>query len=134
MTLPPGALRSLIGLVMPTSGCPVLAKLKGLARFHLPFADRDETVFRVVGSYLVTQYLVSLDGGEPDWELAQVREDFKELARVDTAFAGRMRNSGSSDASVNALVALFSMATLVSMSLDQDLARVRSRLEPHSRN
>ena len=124
------ALRSLIGLIMPTSGCPVLGGLEGLAQFHLPFADRDETVFRVVGAYLLEQYLIQSDGGVPDWELKGVRALYGDLQTVDRAFAERMRSVTSGDASVNALVALFSLATLVSMSLDDDLRRVRGRLMP----
>jgi len=122
------ALRSLIGLIMPTSGCPILGRLRGLTRFHLPFSDRDETVFRVVSSYLLQQYLVSLDGGVPDWSLEGMRTLYKALQRVDTAFADRMRSAMSGDAGVNALVALFSLAALVSMSMDEDLIRVRQRM------
>jgi hypothetical protein len=122
------ALRSLIGLVMPTSGCPILGRLGGLARFHLPFADHDETVFRVVGGYLVEQYLVQVDGGQPDWALTGIKKLFEDVQKVDVAFADRIRNASSSDAGVNAVVALFSLATLVSMSLDDDLQRIRNRL------
>jgi len=122
------ALRSLIGLIMPISGCPTLGRLSGLTRFHLPFSDRDETVFRVVSSYLLQQYLVSVDGGTPDWNLDAMRTLYEDLQRVDTAFADRMRSAMSGDAGVNALVALFSLAALVSMSVDEDLSRVRQRL------
>ena len=51
-------LRALMGLVMATSGCPVLAKLKGLAHYHLPFATVEETTFRTVSLYLLRQYFV----------------------------------------------------------------------------
>ncbi len=122
------ALRSLIGLIMPTSGCPILGNLRGLAGFHLPFSDRDETVFRVVASHLLEQYLVGLDGGVPDWTLDTMRELFAEVQRVDVAFANRMRDATSADAGVNAVVALFSLATLVSMSADDDLSRIRKRM------
>jgi hypothetical protein len=122
------ALRSLIGLLMPISGCPILGRLRGLTTFHLPFSDRDETVFRVVSSYLLQQYLVELDGGEPDWKLQGMRTLYEDLQQVDTAFADRMRSAMRGDAGVNALVALFSLAALVSMSVDEDLARIRERM------
>jgi len=122
------ALRSLIGLIMPTSGCPILGRLRGLAGFHLPFSDRDETVFRVVASYLLKQYLIGLDDGEPDWNLDGMRTLYEDLQRVDVAFADRMRTAVTGDASVNAVVALFSLAALVSMSVDDDLSRIRERM------
>ena len=122
------SLRSLMGLIMPTSGCPILGRLRGLASFHLPFSDRDETVYRVVASYLLEQYLISRDGGEPDWELNGIRDLYDDLQRVDVAFAERMRTAASGDASVNALVALFSLAALVSMSVEEDLSLIRERM------
>jgi len=45
------ALSSLFGLVLATSACPILAELKSMAIFHLPFASLEETIFRTVGFY-----------------------------------------------------------------------------------
>ncbi len=39
---------SLVGVVMATSGCPVMDKLRPMARFHLPFATQLETFYRVL--------------------------------------------------------------------------------------
>ena len=41
-------LKSILGVVMATSGCPVLSKFRGMANFHLPFASLEETVVRTV--------------------------------------------------------------------------------------
>ena len=38
---------SLMGLRMATSDCPILNKLRSMARFHLPFSDPEETPYRV---------------------------------------------------------------------------------------
>jgi len=121
-------LRSLIGLIMPSSGCPTLGRLRTLARYHLPFADHDETLFRVVGSYLMMQYVRERKGLSADWALDGVRELYEELQSVDMAFAARIREASPEDATVNALVSLFSLATMVSISLDEDLNRVLQRL------
>ena len=40
------ALFSIFGIVMATSGCPVMDFFRPMARFHLPFATTDETAFR----------------------------------------------------------------------------------------
>jgi len=121
-------LRSLIGLVMPSSGCPILGRLRVLARYHLPFADHDETLFRVVGSYLMLQYVRENKGLEADWELRGVRRLYEELQSVDAAFTDRIREAATEDATVNALVSLFSLATMVTLSLQDDLERVLQRL------
>ena len=37
---------------MALSGCPVLEQLKPMARFHLPFASVEETIYRAASMYL----------------------------------------------------------------------------------
>ena len=49
---------------MATGGCPALAKLRPMARFHLPFATREETLFRSASAYLLGQYFLK-ERGEP---------------------------------------------------------------------
>lgn len=47
------AIRSLFGLLMSTSECPVLARLKPMAHSHLPFSTLQETIQRMAGLYLI---------------------------------------------------------------------------------
>jgi hypothetical protein len=63
------ALRSLLGLKMATSGCPVLSELKPMAIHHLPFANNEEFILRSVSHFLLQQYLAKRNDEEPDWEL-----------------------------------------------------------------
>ncbi|EDN68605.1 conserved hypothetical protein [Beggiatoa sp. PS] len=70
-------LRALIGLVMATSACPILSKMRGMAYYHLPFASIDEIVFRVTSSYLLSQYYVYQEGKEPDWDLKDLKNIIK---------------------------------------------------------
>lgn len=66
-TLLQQGLASLLGIVMTTSGCPVLEPLKPMVRFHLPFATLTETVYRMVSMCLVGPSLPILPpGGEED--------------------------------------------------------------------
>ncbi|MEX1056375.1 MAG: hypothetical protein WED11_01485, partial [Natronospirillum sp.] len=60
-------LRSLMGLLMATSACPILSKLKPMAFTHLPFASQDEFIVRSVGTYLLRQYYHYHDHQESDW-------------------------------------------------------------------
>ena len=44
------ALRSVVGLLLALSGCPVLSKLRPMAHYHLPFGSREHTMYRFVGT------------------------------------------------------------------------------------
>ena len=55
------ALSSLMGLIMATSGCPVLDHLRPMARFHLPFAAPLETSIRSLSMFILAQYLFNED-------------------------------------------------------------------------
>lgn len=53
----------LMGLMMATSGCPVLQEIGAMASFHIPFCSTRETLDRTVGSYLTKQFsLTGLKG------------------------------------------------------------------------
>ena len=55
-------LNSLLGLMMATSGCPVLSRLGAMASLHVPFCTLSETLHRTVGSYLTQQYFIHKKG------------------------------------------------------------------------
>jgi hypothetical protein len=119
---------SLLGLHMATSGCPVLGKLRPMARFHLPFATSKETVFRAVATYLAAQYLRFAAGESADWSLDGLREIYRQVAIVNRAFASRLRSALARDASLNALVRLDVFTMTVPMALDEGLADHRELL------
>ncbi len=62
-------LRALLGVIMATSACPVLGRLKPMAKQHLPFASNHEFVLRAVSLYLARQYFNLREGRHADWEL-----------------------------------------------------------------
>ena len=121
-------LGSLLGLVMASSGCPVLGQLRGLTHFHLPFAEFEETLFRTVGLYLLRQYFVAQDGGTPDFALAGLARLYEDLQEVNRSFKRRIEGASPRDASINAVTLLFSVSALVSMSLEGGLEQLRELL------
>ena len=56
-------LRSLFGMIMGASGCPHLDWFRPMARFHLPFSDSEETLFRVLSLQLLTIFFEDTGGG-----------------------------------------------------------------------
>lgn len=117
------AINSLMGLMMATSGCPVLQELGAMASFHIPFCSTRETLHRTVGSYLTKQYFVQLEGGEPDWELKHLKELYEVLEGLNQDFSKRIQDSSSSDAVSNAVIMFFATSVVVASSLDQQLQR-----------
>ncbi len=127
------ALRSLLGLKMATSGCPVLAELKPMAMHHLPFANTDEFITRSVSHYLLQQYFAKRNHEEPDWELKGLVERNQRLQLVNQALWQRIHSVCKGDSNLKALLNFFSMASSVSFSLESQLRKLEAKMggEPH---
>lgn len=100
------ALSSLIGIYFATSDCPILSKFSPLARFHLPFATTEETVYRATANYLLAQYFVYKEGKKPDWDLEGLKKFYKDVEIVNKAISKRINSISKQDANINALVTL----------------------------
>lgn len=110
---------SIIGLIMPTSGCPIMGKLKPLVKFHLPFSSLEETEFRIFSMYLIAQYLKNIKGLNPDWELKDLKNIYSDIMVVNKNIAQKIAELEEKDASINALVILNNFADSVSFSIDE---------------
>lgn len=118
-------LGGMIGIVMVTSGCPVMEKLKPMVRFHLPFASITETIFRTVSMYIIGQFFVLRDGKEPNWSLSGLEEIYEQVGAVNRDFSIRLRDAAKKDANVNALVNLDCFATMVSLTAEDILEELK---------
>lgn len=114
-------LNSMLGLLMATSGCPVVGKLRTMATFHMPFCSFGETLYRSVSAYLMKQFFVKQDGDKPDWELEGLQEFYQELEQLNQAFSLRIRNIEQSDAISNAMVMFFASSIVVASALEDHL-------------
>jgi len=118
-------LSPLVGIVMTTSGCPVMEKLKPMVRFHLPFATLEETIFRMVSMHLVAQYFQKQDGRPAEWNLDGLAKVYAEVGVVNRDFAQRLRDAAKKDANVNALVNLDCFATMVPLAAEETLSGIK---------
>lgn len=118
------ALGSLMGLLFATSDCPHTLFLQPMACFHLPFANDQETLYRVASSYLLTQFFAQQQGQEPDWALSRLRQHYVDLHVVNVHFAERLRAASSKDAPVNGLILLDMLAKTVPYCLDDTLDEI----------
>mgnify|MGYP000847680877 CR=1 FL=1 len=120
-------LRSLIGLIMSTSSCPWYSQLRGLAQSHLPFANMEETLFRVTGAYLMQQYCEARAGRPADLMLKNLEFLYEGLWQANQFFKKRLELASVRDANVNALGGLSMISLGVSFSLQEDLGRIQQQ-------
>ncbi len=128
------AVRSMVGLMLALSRCPVMEKLRPMAHFHLPFADAEHTQFRVLGMYLIAQYMRNTNGLAPDWDLGGLLDHYKNLQHVNRRLADRIRAASKMDATVNGLIILDALAQSVEMGINQNLKKLRPLYEMYLRD
>lgn len=110
---------SLLGLTCATSGCPHTKFLRPLARFHLPFATEQETVFRSLSAYLLMQYKKNHDNGEqkpPTFD--DLNDAYATLSIVNSFLAERLRDAVERDAALNAVMILDGFALITPENTD----------------
>ncbi len=130
-TTVPHGLSPLLGIIMTTSGCPVMEPLKPMVRYHLPFANLEETVFRMVSMYLVGQFLRNHEGKKAEWSLEGLSRIYGEVAKVNRDFARRMHGAAKRDANANALVNLDIFAIMVPRIAEDMLQQIKPYFSAH---
>lgn len=120
------AIRSLMGLLLALSACPVMMGLRPMARFHLPFGDREHTLFRVVGMYLIAQHLRAARGLAADRGLEGLGELYRKIHVVNERMAARLALAAREDAAVNGLVILDVFAQGVEVNLANKLSKLEA--------
>lgn len=118
-------LRALLGVIMATSACPVLGKLRPMAQNHLPFANNQEFALRTVSLYLTRQYFNFREGRHADWELKGLVRMFQQLQLVNQAFWQRIHDTCEGDSNLKAFLTFFSMASSMTYSLETQLQKIR---------
>lgn len=121
------AISSLLGLLMSSSACPKMKFLRPLARFHLPLATHEETIFRAVSATFLKNYF---SGKECDDDpLSELKQQYSELQDINRFIAERIRGAIKRDAAVNAIVLLDVLSKSVAFSIDDSLQQIRYLFE-----
>lgn len=97
---------ALMGIITATSGCPHTEFFKPMARFHLPFANTEETFYRAASMYMLGQYYRWQAGKGIDMELEGLRYYYSQVALVNNGIARRLRAERREDGAINAVVLL----------------------------
>ena len=97
---------SLLGLLLSTSGCPYTAYFKPMARFHLPLASPEDTLFRATGMYLLAQYFLKNEGKVVDCDLDGLTRIYENMHLLNITLAKRLKDATNNDSSINAVIVL----------------------------
>ncbi len=127
------ALASLMGLALATSGCPRTRFLRPMARFHLPFSDEQETVFRSLSTHLLKSYVENQQSGEfREVDFDGLRESYKQVSIVNGFLADRVRSAVEEDAAINAVVTLDLFAAITPSDTDGGFKHIAGVFELES--
>jgi hypothetical protein len=115
-------LASILGVVMATSGCPVMDFLRPMAKYHLPFSSSEETIIRSTSMYLLAQYFVSKKGGKPDISLEKLNRAYDAVQLVNEGMCERIATVvHKKDATSNAVIILHTLSQLLGMAIEAKL-------------
>lgn len=121
---------SLMGLLIAGSSCPVTHFFKPMARFHLPFANKEETMWRAAATYLLSCFFTEKRLQPPDLNFKGLMKIYDDVARLNNALVRRLRTATSKDSAVNALVHLDVFAKFLTPPMDDSLKHIRPIFEP----
>ncbi len=123
---------SIMGILMVSSGCPIMAKLRPMVRFHLPFSTILETTLRTTSSYLLGQFFLQKRGGKPaSFTFEGLIEIYKNVNMVNKGMSKRISSMAGKDASVNALVILDIFALDIPLSIDDQIGELEPFFRPY---
>ncbi len=100
------AISSVMGFVIATSGCPHTAFFKPMARFHLPLATAEETIYRAASMYLLAQYFLYESGQDAELGFRGLTTIYERIHIVNQGITERLRDASSTDSFKNAVVVL----------------------------
>jgi len=123
-----------MGLVIAISECPHTDFLKPMARFHLPFATEEETIWRATSTYLLAQYFLIIKGHRIDLELDGLSRIYDNIEKLNASIVKRLRAAGKKDSTINALVHLDVFAKYIKPGVEESLDKIRHIFTPFLNN
>ncbi len=125
---------SLMGFVIATSGCPHTAFFKPMARFHLPLATAEETIYRAASMYVLAQYFLKEEGQEAELALEGLKSIYENIHIVNTGITARLRDASTTDSFKNAIVVLDMYAFAFTDIVQENVRELRYLFTPFLEN
>ncbi|MGD8835854.1 MAG: hypothetical protein PVJ19_13000, partial [Desulfobacteraceae bacterium] len=98
--------------------------------FHLPFANRDETLWRATATFLLAQYFTKNGLRASDMALDGLVKIYDDVTRLNDYMVERVRSATSKDSAVNALVHLDVFAKFITPPLEESLEHIKHIFSP----
>jgi hypothetical protein len=114
-----------------TSGCPVTAFFKPMARFHLPFANIEETYYRAASMYMLGQHYRWQRNLSADLDMIGLKRFYAGVANVNKGMADRIRANKREDGAVNAIVLLDMFVRGMPTEIESTLKDLAPLFEPY---
>ncbi|NNF99596.1 MAG: hypothetical protein HKM93_09480 [Desulfobacteraceae bacterium] len=133
------ALSSLMGILIATSKCRHTDFFKPMAKFHLPFASREETIWRAASTYLLSRYLercknnggiIETDDKDGPDILDGLVSIYKDIQILNDYMVNRIRQASIKDSAVNALVHLDVIAKFLAPNIEDSLEELNNIFKP----
>lgn len=122
---------SLMGLLIAGSSCPATHFFKPMARFHLPFANKNETMWRAAATFLLARYFTEEGLQAKDMDLGGLVDIYNDVAQLNDAMVDRLRSATTKDSTVNALVHLDVFAKFLTPPLEDTLSHIKPIFDPY---
>jgi hypothetical protein len=122
---------SLAGLLISTSGCPHTSYFKPMARYHLPLASGEETVFRATGMYMLAQFFLHKMGKAVDCDLQGLNRIYRNMHLLNVSIAKRLRSATRTDSSINAVIVLDVFTHTINYVIDDHLQEIQHLFDPY---
>jgi hypothetical protein len=126
------ALSSLLGLIIPASGCPHTKFFRPMARFHLPFAETEETIYRATTMFLMAQYFLYRKNKCIPTNLNRLDTIYDNIHIVNTQICRRLRDFCENDSLLNAITILDMFTVSMHSALKHDLDKLESYFVAYS--
>jgi len=120
------ALSSLLGLIIPASGCPHTRYFRPMARYHQPFADTEEKIYRATTMFLLAQYFIHKNCGCIPTDFSRLETIYNNVHIVNTQICKRLREFCENDSTLNAITILDTLTLSIHSALKHDLQKFES--------
>jgi hypothetical protein len=124
---------ALLGLINATSGCPLAGYFRPMARFHLPFANEVETVYRAASMYLLGEFFRAGKGDTAQLNLDGLLMIYRDMEKVNRGIIARIRSAQSKDGPLNAMVLLDMYAKSFPFAVEESLGELRPFFQSYVR-
>ena len=128
------ALSSLLGLIIPASGCPHTVYFRPMLRFHMPFADTEETIYRATSMFLLAQYFIFKKSNCIPADFSRLETICNNVHTVNKYICRRLREVSGEDCYLNAIVILDMFSLSIHSALEHGLETFESYFSAYREN